>query len=81
MYTHDLESLRQAQKVCEMVQENETARFLEPEFLGKFLADVQVSGVAIKVVADAMEKEIAADYEQGAILDAKLEEYHKELAV
>ena len=80
MYQHDLERLREAVKVCEMVRYQDISYFLEPKTLGKFLAAVQVAGIDLQTVAERMEKEIAEKYERDAILDAKLEEYHKELA-
>ena len=80
MFQHDLESVKEAVKVCEMVRHQDISYFLEPKTLGKFLAAVQVAGIDLQTVAERMEKEIAEDYERGAILDAKIEEYHKELA-
>ena len=80
MYTHDLEMLREAIKVCETVGHEDISYFLEPKTLGKFLAAVQFAGVELQTVAETMEKEIAEDYQRGAILDAKMEEWQKELA-
>ena len=80
MFEHDLERVKQAIDVCETVSREEVSYFLQPEKLGRFLAAVQVAGIELQTVAETMEKEIAEDYERGAILDAKIEEYHKELA-